>query len=88
MENGNHWHSPVNDPAFPNDYFLFTVVSPIFSFSKIEPSFQSDNDFLSTRGVALRVPFNAGLDVDNQFLVFRVTLPSVVPGSVQQSIGI
>jgi len=25
--------APVNDPAFPNDYFLFTVVSPIFLFS-------------------------------------------------------
>jgi len=22
--------APVNDPAFPNDYFLFTVVSPLF----------------------------------------------------------
>ena len=24
--------APVNDPSFPNDYFLFTVVSPIFLF--------------------------------------------------------
>ncbi|KAF8961939.1 esterase-like activity of phytase-domain-containing protein [Flammula alnicola] len=48
----------------------------------------SDNDFLSTHGVSLGVPFDAGIDVDNQFLVFRVTLPSVPQGSVQTSIGI
>jgi hypothetical protein len=65
--------APVTDPAFPNDYFLFTA---------------SDNDFLSTHGVSLGVPFNAGIDVDNQFLVFRVTLPSVIRGSVQQTLGI
>ncbi|PPR07934.1 hypothetical protein CVT24_000824 [Panaeolus cyanescens] len=65
--------APVNDPAFPDDYFLFTA---------------SDNDFISTHGVSLGVPFNAGLDVDNQFLVFRVTLPSVRRGSVQKAIGI
>ncbi|KAA1472587.1 hypothetical protein DENSPDRAFT_859545 [Dentipellis sp. KUC8613] len=50
----------VADPAFPDDYFLFTA---------------SDNDFLSTHGVFNGTPFNAGEDVDNQFLVFRVTLP-------------
>ncbi|KIM37285.1 hypothetical protein M413DRAFT_448582 [Hebeloma cylindrosporum] len=65
--------APVNDPAFPDDYFLFTV---------------SDNDFISTQGIADGVPFNGGLDVDNQFLVFRLTLPSVVKGSVERSIGI
>ncbi|KAF9038063.1 esterase-like activity of phytase-domain-containing protein [Panaeolus papilionaceus] len=65
--------APVNDPSFPDDYFLFTA---------------SDNDFISTHGVSLGVPFNAGLDVDNQFLVFRVTLPSVRRGSVHKSIGI
>ncbi|RDB14587.1 hypothetical protein Hypma_016289 [Hypsizygus marmoreus] len=61
---GAKWESfalaSVNDPAFPDDFFLFTA---------------SDNDFISTKGVALGVPFNAGLDVDNQFLVSRVTLP-------------
>ncbi|KAF8193399.1 esterase-like activity of phytase-domain-containing protein [Pholiota molesta] len=36
----------------------------------------SDNDFLSTQGISLGVPFNAGLDVDNEVLVFRVTLPA------------
>ncbi|PPQ72093.1 hypothetical protein CVT26_006871 [Gymnopilus dilepis] len=65
--------APVNDPAFPNDYFLFTA---------------ADNDFLSTQGISLGVPFNAGLDVDNQMMVWRVTLPSVVAGSVEKSIGI
>ncbi|KAF8956171.1 esterase-like activity of phytase-domain-containing protein [Flammula alnicola] len=58
--------APVNDPAFPHDYFLFTA----------------------TQGVALGVPFNAGIDVDNQVLVFRVALPSVINGSVEHSIGI
>ncbi|KAI9441308.1 esterase-like activity of phytase-domain-containing protein [Lactarius indigo] len=52
--------APVSDPTAPNDYFLFTV---------------ADNDFMSTNGVFDGEPFNAGLDNDNQFLVFRVTLP-------------
>ncbi|KAG6835222.1 hypothetical protein H0H93_003765 [Arthromyces matolae] len=50
----------VNDKEYPNDYFLFTA---------------SDNDFMSTHGISLGVPFDAGEDVDNQFMVFRVTLP-------------
>ncbi|KAF8149113.1 esterase-like activity of phytase-domain-containing protein [Crassisporium funariophilum] len=65
--------APVGESAFPNDYFLFTA---------------ADNDFISTQGVSLGVPFNAGLDVDNQVLVFRVTLPSVREGSVERSIGL
>ncbi|KLO16353.1 hypothetical protein SCHPADRAFT_901583 [Schizopora paradoxa] len=65
--------APVNDPANPNDYFLFTA---------------ADNDFLSTQGVFNGMSFNAGLDNDNQFLVFRVTLPTVTAGSVQEAIGI
>ncbi len=36
---------------------------------------QADNDFISTQGISLGQPFDAGLDVDNQFMVFRVTLP-------------
>ncbi|KAJ7138319.1 hypothetical protein C8R44DRAFT_767236 [Mycena epipterygia] len=56
--------APVGDSA-PNDFFLFTA---------------SDNDFLSTQGVSLGVPFNAGEDVDNQFLVFRVTLHGASAG--------
>ncbi|KAF8883998.1 hypothetical protein BD779DRAFT_1674303 [Infundibulicybe gibba] len=65
--------APVDDPAFPDDYFLFTA---------------ADNDFLSTNGVSLGVPFNAGLDVDNQFLVLRLTLPGIPKGSVQRAIGV
>ncbi|KAF8883997.1 esterase-like activity of phytase-domain-containing protein [Infundibulicybe gibba] len=56
----------VGDSAFPDDYFLFTA---------------SDNDFMTTDGVALGVPYNAGIDIDNQFLVFRLTLPGVTKGS-------
>ncbi|KAG6841252.1 hypothetical protein C0991_000392 [Blastosporella zonata] len=52
----------VNEKEYPDDYFLFTA---------------SDNDFISTDGVSLGVPFDAGIDVDNQFMVFRVTLPGV-----------
>lgn len=52
------------------------------------PFCQSDNDFLSTQGRFNGQSFNAGIDNDNQFLVFRVTLPTVPKGSVQQAIGI
>ncbi|KAJ7214480.1 esterase-like activity of phytase-domain-containing protein [Mycena pura] len=55
--------APVG-PSAPNDYFLFTA---------------SDNDFLTTQGISLGVPYDAGEDVDNQFLVFRVTLPGAKP---------
>ncbi|KAJ3974336.1 esterase-like activity of phytase-domain-containing protein [Lentinula raphanica] len=65
--------APVNDPENPNDYFLFTA---------------SDNDFLTEDGISIGVPYNAGVNVDNQFLVFQVTLPSVIPGSVQKAIGV
>ncbi|KAJ7138360.1 esterase-like activity of phytase-domain-containing protein [Mycena epipterygia] len=63
--------APVGD-SVPNDFFLFTA---------------SDNDFLSTQGVSLGVPFNAGEDVDNQFLVFRVTLPGASAG-VKLALGL
>ncbi|KAI0339337.1 hypothetical protein BDW22DRAFT_1409186 [Trametopsis cervina] len=53
--------APVNDPAFPHDFFLFTA---------------SDNDFITTNGISVGQPYNAGLDNDNQFLVWRVTLPT------------
>ncbi|KAJ7254755.1 esterase-like activity of phytase-domain-containing protein [Mycena rebaudengoi] len=55
--------APVGSSA-PNDFFLITA---------------SDNDFISTHGVSLGMPFDAGMDVDNQFLVFRVTLPGAAP---------
>jgi len=43
---------------------------------------QADNDFISTHGVFNGQPFNAGLDNDNQFMVFRVTLPGAAPGDI------
>ncbi|KAH9919965.1 esterase-like activity of phytase-domain-containing protein [Epithele typhae] len=52
--------APCNDPSFPDDYFLFTV---------------ADNDYITTDGSMLGQPYDAGLDNDNQFMVFRVTLP-------------
>ncbi|KAJ7079242.1 esterase-like activity of phytase-domain-containing protein [Mycena belliarum] len=63
--------APVG-PDAPDDFFLFTA---------------SDNDFISTQGVSLGVPFNAGEDVDNQFLVFRVTLPGAAAG-VNKALGL
>ncbi|KAJ7604436.1 esterase-like activity of phytase-domain-containing protein [Mycena polygramma] len=63
--------APVGDSA-PNDFFLFTA---------------SDNDFLSTQGVSLGQPFDAGEDVDNQFLVFRVTLPGAA-ANVKKALGL
>ncbi|KAI9063592.1 hypothetical protein FKP32DRAFT_1571777 [Trametes sanguinea] len=57
--------APCLDPNFPDDFFLFTA---------------ADNDFISTQGVSLGKPFDAGLDVDNQFMVFRLTLPGASTG--------
>ncbi|OSD08066.1 hypothetical protein PYCCODRAFT_1358178 [Trametes coccinea BRFM310] len=57
--------APCLDPSFPDDFFLFTA---------------ADNDFISTQGISLGKPFNAGLDVDNQFMVFRLTLPGAATG--------
>ncbi|KAJ7203495.1 hypothetical protein GGX14DRAFT_651441 [Mycena pura] len=50
-------------PSAPDDFFLFTA---------------SDNDFMTTQGVSLCVPYDAGEEVDSQF-VFRVTLPGSAP---------
>ena len=36
----------------------------------------SDNDFMTTNGSVVGQPYNAGIDVDNQFLVFGLTLPN------------
>ncbi|KAJ7572622.1 esterase-like activity of phytase-domain-containing protein [Mycena floridula] len=65
--------APVGDPLFPNDFFLFTA---------------SDNDFISEDGVSLGVPFNAGLNVDNQFLVFQVTLPGLTQAAIKARLGV
>ncbi|KZV76581.1 hypothetical protein PENSPDRAFT_747472 [Peniophora sp. CONT] len=55
------------DSNNPDDFFLFTA---------------ADNDFQTTNGIAVGVPYNAGVDVDNQFLVFRVTLPGAAIGDL------
>ncbi|GJE92346.1 phytase-like domain-containing protein [Phanerochaete sordida] len=55
--------APVGDPKFPHDFFVFTA---------------ADNDFITTDGFSLGIPYNAGLDNDNQFMVWRVTLPTAV----------
>lgn len=39
-------------------------------------SLQADNDFETTHGFSLGQPYNAGVDNDNQFMVWRVTLPT------------
>ncbi|KAM5537133.1 hypothetical protein V8D89_009279 [Ganoderma adspersum] len=52
--------APVGDSDYPDDYFLFTA---------------ADNDFITTQGISLGQPYNAGLDNDNQVMVYRVTLP-------------
>ena len=83
----------MGEHAFPDDYFLITAVRLVPTFpphfrSTYVPFLQADNDFISTDGVSLGVPFNAGQDVDNQIFVFRVTLPSVKKGSVESSIGL
>ena len=68
------------DPDFPDDYFLFTAVCvQNMPHRRLAAHImQADNDFISTDGVSLGQPFNAGLDNDNQFLVFRVTLPGAL----------
>ncbi|HKF60511.1 MAG TPA: esterase-like activity of phytase family protein [Dongiaceae bacterium] len=62
---------PVNDPATPNDYFLFVG---------------SDNDFITQHGVVQGKPYadSTGKDVDTLVLVYRVTLPSYVPPAKTQ----
>ena len=75
--------APCDDPAFPDDYFLFTAVSSLDEFKKSNRRLmhlheQSDNDFLSTQGVFDGQSFDASIDVDNQFMVFRVTLPTEI----------
>ncbi|KAI0777723.1 esterase-like activity of phytase-domain-containing protein [Trametes elegans] len=62
--------APVLDPDFPDDYFLFTA---------------ADNDYITTQGIALGQPYDAGLDNDNQFLVFRVTLPGAAVDGIASS---
>jgi hypothetical protein len=57
---------PVNDPAAPNDYFLFVA---------------SDNDFVTKTGFMNGQPYTDAFDADMLTLVYRVTLPTYVPPS-------
>ncbi|WVQ97554.1 hypothetical protein IAU59_004668 [Kwoniella sp. CBS 9459] len=52
----------IQDPAFPNDYFLFSF---------------SDNDFITTNGFSNGQPYvdAYGATLDNQALVWRITIP-------------
>ncbi|MCM2293770.1 esterase-like activity of phytase family protein [Allorhizobium sp. BGMRC 0089] len=56
--------APVEDPATPDDYFLFVA---------------NDNDFLTQHGHQVGVDYKAenGAEVDTMFQVFRVTLPGM-----------
>jgi hypothetical protein len=51
---------PVNDPAAPNDWFLFVG---------------NDNDFITTNGFQDGAPYAAAFDNDSMILVYRLTLP-------------
>ncbi|KIO17674.1 hypothetical protein M407DRAFT_84740 [Tulasnella calospora MUT 4182] len=57
------------DSEYPDDYFLFVG---------------ADNDFNTLDGTMVGQPYSTsyGQDVDNQFLVYRVTLPMVPRGSI------
>ncbi|HEY1506308.1 MAG TPA: esterase-like activity of phytase family protein [Stellaceae bacterium] len=55
---------PVLDPRAPHDYYLFVG---------------SDNDFITTHGSMIGVPYVDKADVDTLVLVYRVTLPTYVP---------
>lgn len=54
---------PALDPAAPNDYFLLVG---------------SDNDFITTQGWMVGIPYTDKADVDTLVLVYRVTLPTYV----------
>ncbi|KAG9048256.1 hypothetical protein FS837_000392 [Tulasnella sp. UAMH 9824] len=57
------------ESKYPDDYFLFVA---------------ADNDFNTLDGTMVGQPYSTsyGKDVDNQFLVYRVTLPMVPRGSI------
>ncbi|KAF6759459.1 esterase-like activity of phytase-domain-containing protein [Ephemerocybe angulata] len=65
--------APVCDAENQDDYFVFAI---------------ADNNFSTTDGIIGGVPYNQGLDVDSQFLVYRLTLPSLARGSVEDMLGI
>ncbi|TFK63558.1 hypothetical protein BDN72DRAFT_902320 [Pluteus cervinus] len=62
-------------PEQPDDYFLFTF---------------ADNDFKTTNGFSAGAggAYNAGIDVDNQVLVYQVTVPGVPKDALCEHLGI
>lgn len=68
--------APAMDPHNRDDYFLFTM---------------ADNDFNTLNGfLGDGTPYSTsfGENVDTQIMVYRVTLPMVKRGSVEETIGI
>ena len=66
----------VQDDRYPDDYFVFTAVRLAGGATRgYTDGSQADNDFITTDGVSVGEPYDAGADVANQFLVFRATLP-------------
>jgi hypothetical protein len=53
---------PALDPAAPNDWFLFVA---------------NDNDFATSNGFQVGLPYSDDLDIDTMFLAYRVTLAPV-----------
>jgi len=82
--------APVYDHNAKDDYFLFTLVSnpPTNIWTESDHFWQADNDFLTTEGVVIGKLYNAGMNVDNQVLVWRITLPTVNRDTIEKSIGI
>lgn len=66
---------PVLDRHRPNDFFLVVV---------------NDTDFITKNGSMNGVPYSdpSGQDVDNMFLVYRVTLPTYVDPLALQSLEV
>ena len=64
---------PALDPANPDDYILFVA---------------NDNDFATTDGFQVGVPYNDGKDIDTRFLAYRVTITAVPePGVVAMALA-
>jgi hypothetical protein len=58
--------APALDPAQPHDFFLFVG---------------NDNDFVTQNGFQVGEPYKdpSGVDLDTMFLVYRVSVPALVP---------
>lgn len=78
--------APVDEPANPYDYHLFTAVSvecylylpSSLMLTDSYPRSQSDNNFLTTNGISLGVPYvpyNAGVNVSKAKLIMAPSVP-------------